>query len=104
MASVSSAPPINRRSHVELWSWQCETSKGSATGPASDPRTLYTAHWRGSEWLILPITTTDHNYNDGSIYLEAAGGWRFIAATAPGPLPYGTGQSRPRGRRGVPSR
>ncbi len=67
------------------------TSKGSQTGPVNDPRTLYTARWTGSEWTILPITTTDHNYDYGSIYIESGGMWRFIAATAPGPQPYGTG-------------
>jgi hypothetical protein len=67
------------------------TSKGYASGPANDPRTWRTARWTGSAWEIRPFTTSDHNYDFGSLYVEADGTWRVIAPTEPGPQPYGTG-------------
>lgn len=67
------------------------TSKGYESGPKNGPRTFYTARFTGSSWEYLPITTTDHNYDHGSLYVEGRGRWRFIAPTAPGPQPHGTG-------------
>lgn len=67
------------------------TSKGYAAGPAGDPRTWNTARWTGKVWDIRPFTTSDHNYDFGSLYLEADGTWRIIAPTEPGPQRYGTG-------------
>ncbi len=37
------------------------------------------------------MTTSDHNYDFGSLYVEADGAWRLIAPTDPGPQPFGTG-------------
>lgn len=67
------------------------TSKGYASGPANDPRIWYTARWTGKDWEIRRITTSDHNYDFGSLYIEADGTWRIIAATESGPQPYCTG-------------
>lgn len=67
------------------------TSRGFEPGPANDPRTWRTARWNGKDWDIHPFTTTDHNYDFGSLYLEAGGLWRIIAPTEPGPQPFGTG-------------
>jgi hypothetical protein len=67
------------------------TSKGHQAGPANDPRTWQTARWTGDRWDIRPFTTSDHNYDHGSLYIEADGTWRIIAPTEPGPQPYGTG-------------
>jgi hypothetical protein len=67
------------------------TSKGYASGPANDPRSWYTARWTGKDWVIRPFTTSDHNYDFGSLYIEDGGLWRVIAATDPGPQPYFTG-------------
>lgn len=67
------------------------TSKGYASGPESDPRTWMTAHWKGTTWEFHPVTTSDHNYDHGSLYIESDGKWRIIAPTDPGPQPYGTG-------------
>jgi hypothetical protein len=67
------------------------TSKGYASGPANDPRTLMTARWTGEQWEVRPVAPTDHNYDHGSLYLEADGTWRVIAPTDPGPQPYCTG-------------
>jgi hypothetical protein len=80
------------------------TSKGFESGPKNDPRTLHTARWDGQAWIMRTVTTTDHNYDYGSLYVEPDGLWRMIATTTPGPQAYGTGgevvmwQSRDRGR------
>jgi hypothetical protein len=67
------------------------TSKGYESGPANGPRTFHTARWTGTEWTIRPAFSTDHNYDFGSLYLEADGTWRVIAPTEPGPQPFCTG-------------
>lgn len=67
------------------------TSKGYESGPKNGPRVWHTARWTGKEWVFLPIATTDHNYDHGSLYLEANGAWRFVAPTGPGPQAYATG-------------
>lgn len=67
------------------------TSRGFESGPQSGPYEWHTARWNGRAWDFLPVTTSDHNYDHGSLYVEADGTWRFIAPTAPGPQPFGTG-------------
>ncbi len=67
------------------------TSKGYMSGPQNDPRTWHTARWNGKEWIISDITTSDNNYDMGSLYIEEDGTWRLIAPTETGPQPYNTG-------------
>jgi len=67
------------------------TSKGYESGPKNGPRTWQTAHWTGSKWEFHPITTSQSNYDHGSLYVEADGTWRLIAPTEPGPQPYNPG-------------
>jgi hypothetical protein len=67
------------------------TSKGYASGPANDPRTWYTARWTGTTWEVRPFTTSDHNYDHGSLTIEPDGCWRVIAPTDPGPQRYNPG-------------
>ncbi|MFO7956003.1 MAG: BNR-4 repeat-containing protein [Candidatus Brocadiia bacterium] len=67
------------------------TSRGWEPGPGNDPRTWTTARWTGSEWRIRPVTTSDNNYDYGSLYIEAEGVWRLIAPTDRGPQPYNPG-------------
>ncbi len=59
------------------------TSRGFAPGPANDPRTWRIARWTGKAWDYRDVTTSDHNYDYGSLYLEADGTWRLIAPTGP---------------------
>ena len=66
------------------------TSKGFTSGPDNDPRTWQTAHWNGSTWDIRPVTTSDNNYDVGSIYVEG-NLWRIIGPTETGPQAYNTG-------------
>lgn len=67
------------------------TSKGFNPGPGSGPYQWQTARWTGRDWEFHAFTTSDHNYDHGSLYIEADGAWRVIAPTAPGPQPFGTG-------------
>ncbi|MBE2286482.1 MAG: BNR-4 repeat-containing protein [Prosthecobacter sp.] len=61
------------------------TSKGYEPGPANGPREWKTVHWTGSAWQMRPFTTSDNNYDHGSLHIEADGTWRVIAPTTPGP-------------------
>ena len=67
------------------------TSRGYAPGPQNDPRTWRIARWNGTVWNVSDVTTSDHNYDFGSLYLEAEGPWRLVAPTDPGAQPFGTG-------------
>lgn len=67
------------------------TSGGYRPGPENDPRTWQIAHWTGGRWRLLEVTHSDHNYDFGSIYIEADGTWRVIGPTETGPQPYATG-------------
>jgi len=67
------------------------TTRGWQPGPANGPRTFRTARWTGTDWQILPLTTTDHNYDYGDFFIEPDGTWRVFATSDPGPFPWGTG-------------
>jgi hypothetical protein len=67
------------------------TSKGSSPGPVSAPFQWWTARWTGATWDYRAFTTSDHDYDHGSLYIETDGTWRVIAPTDPGPQPGGTG-------------
>ena len=67
------------------------TTTGYESGPKHGPRPWFTLRWTGQEWVHRPFTTTDHNYDHGSLYLEPDGTWRIIAPTEPGPQPWTTG-------------
>jgi BNR repeat-containing family member len=66
------------------------TTGGYAPGPAAGEREWFTAHWTGDRWQRRPFTTSDHNYDYGSLHVEGDE-WRIIAPTEPGPQPHGTG-------------
>jgi len=67
------------------------SSRGYESGPQNDPRTWRTARWDGSHWIHRDVTTSDNNYDHGSLYIEEDGIWRVIAPTEPGPQPYNPG-------------
>lgn len=67
------------------------TSASHFAGPPGDPRHWVIAHWNGVAWDRTEITTTTHNYDMGSLYVEDDPVWRIIAPTEPGPQPLGTG-------------
>lgn len=66
-------------------------SKGYESGPKNGPRIWTTARWTGSNWDIRPVTSSDHNYDMGSLYIESDGAWRIIGPTEPGPQPHCAG-------------
>ncbi len=68
-----------------------QTSGGHEPGPRNDPRTWQVARWDDQAWHYHDVTTSDHNYDFGSLYLETDGTWRLIAPTDPGAQPYCTG-------------
>jgi len=67
------------------------TSGGWRPGPENGPRTWTIAHWKGDSWQIRKVTTSDNNYDMGSLYIEADGKWRLIGPTEKGPQEYNTG-------------
>jgi len=67
------------------------TSKGYEAGPENGPREWLTARYTGKDWEILPLTTSDNNYDMGSLYIEKDGTWRVIAPTGDGPQKFNTG-------------
>jgi hypothetical protein len=67
------------------------TASHHQPGPKGDPRMWTIAHWTGSQWLFHDVTRSTHNYDMGSLYIEADDRWRIIAPTQAGPQPLGTG-------------
>ncbi|MCD4770415.1 MAG: BNR repeat-containing protein [Bacteroidales bacterium] len=67
------------------------TSKGYESGPKNDPRTWTIAYWTGKQWDIQPVTTSDNNYDMGSLFIGKDGTWSIIAPTGTGPQPYNPG-------------
>ncbi len=67
------------------------TSRGFEPGPANDPRTWHLARWDGDDWQIHDVTTSDHNYDFGPLYIDDDTAWQLVAPTDPGAQPYGTG-------------
>ncbi|MFW6456832.1 MAG: BNR-4 repeat-containing protein [Planctomycetota bacterium] len=67
------------------------TSDGYEPGPEHEPRTWRTARWEGNEWIFNDITTSDSNYDMGSLYIRDDGSWEVIAPTDRGPEPYNPG-------------
>ncbi|NQV33619.1 MAG: BNR-4 repeat-containing protein [Phycisphaeraceae bacterium] len=66
------------------------TCKGFESGPKNDPRTWTLAHWDGGQWCIEEITTSDNNYDMGSLYIENSV-WQVIGPTETGPQAYNPG-------------
>jgi hypothetical protein len=65
-------------------------SRDHRPGPIAGPREWTTAHWTGKRWDFSTITTSDHNYDMGSLYVHG-GEWLVIAPTDIGPQPWGGG-------------
>jgi hypothetical protein len=67
------------------------TSSDHRAGPDGNPREWTLCHWLGDRWDFRVVTTSTHNYDMGSLYIEENGVWRIIAPTEPGPQYHGTG-------------
>lgn len=60
------------------------TSRGPEPGPTNGPRRWRVTHWDGAEWRTHTVTTSDHNYDSGSVYVTD-GAWWVVGPTEPGP-------------------
>lgn len=67
------------------------TSRSYRPGPAGEPRTLHTARWTGSAWVVrdmppsaTPDSSVAHNYANGSLWIKD-GVWNIIAPTGADP-------------------
>ena len=67
------------------------TSNDYAPGPSGDPRIWTLAFWNRDHWDFSEVTSSTHNYDMGSLYLEPDGSWKIIGPTEPGPQRLGTG-------------
>ena len=66
------------------------TSADHRAGPSGEPREWTLCQWLGDRWDFRVVTTSTHNYDMGSLYIDGAV-WRIIAPTEPGPQVHGTG-------------
>ena len=67
------------------------TSKGYESGPKNNPRTWRVAHWTGGKWDINSVTTSDNNYDMGSLWLQNKNNWNIFAPTETGAQAYNPG-------------
>ena len=67
------------------------TSRGAKPGPQNAPYTWRVTHWTGTAWATHDVTTSDHNYDTGSLYVDDTDEWRVVGPTDTGPQPFGTG-------------
>ena len=65
-------------------------SQKGEPGPPGGPREWTLLHWKNGKWNSRVLTTSDHNYDVGSI-LVSGKEWRVIGPTEPGPQEHGTG-------------
>lgn len=65
-------------------------SNGHQPGPDHGPREWWTAHWTGKEWKFNYITSSYHNYDSGSLWVDGRN-WTVIGPTEAGPQLWGTG-------------
>ncbi|MBP5538797.1 MAG: BNR-4 repeat-containing protein, partial [Bacteroidales bacterium] len=66
------------------------TSRNHKSGPSGGTRQWWTDHWTGSEWVRREITTSTHNYDSGSLWVEG-NDWVVLAPTDAGPQFWGAG-------------
>lgn len=63
---------------------------GHQPGPANGPRQWYVLYWNGKAWENYPLTTSDHNYDTGSLFVDGSE-WTVIAPTENTPQQWGGG-------------
>jgi hypothetical protein len=66
------------------------TSKSHKPGPEGGDREWKIGQWKNGDRVIRSVTTLDHNYDMGSLYIESDL-WKVIAPLRPGPQPDQTG-------------
>ena len=65
-------------------------SRHHEPGPKGDPREWFIFHWKNGKWIEHQVTSSSHNYDMGSLYVDGQH-WTIIGPTSAGPQPYGTG-------------
>lgn len=65
-------------------------SNGHEPGPVSAPYEWCITKWDGHKWQTSLITTSDHNYDMGSLFISEKE-WKVVAPTEPGPQEWGVG-------------
>lgn len=66
------------------------TSGGHEPGPANAPREFRITRWDGKSWHTCAVTSTGHNYDMGSLYLDGDE-WTVVVPSGEGPQRHGTG-------------
>ncbi|MGC4031694.1 MAG: BNR-4 repeat-containing protein [Tepidisphaeraceae bacterium] len=66
------------------------TSRSAVPGPDGAPFTWRITHWDGTAWQTHDVTTSDHCYDAGSLYIEGDN-WRIIGPTGEGPQKWAAG-------------
>lgn len=63
---------------------------GHEPGPENGLREWFVLYWNGTAWENHPVTTSDHNYDMGSLFVKD-GEWTVIAPTENVPQTWGGG-------------
>ncbi len=66
------------------------TSGGHEPGPSNNPREWTVAVRENNTWRCSVVTTSDHNYDMGSLWVDQ-NRWMVVAPTTNSPQPYGAG-------------
>lgn len=65
-------------------------SNGHKPGPVSAPYEWCILKWNGKEWQNFVVTTSDHNYDMGSLFISGKN-WKIVGPTEQGPQKWGVG-------------
>lgn len=65
-------------------------SSGHEPGPVSAPYEWCITKWDRQNWQTFVVTTSDHNYDMGSLYI-LGDNWKIVGPTEPGPQEWGVG-------------
>ncbi|MEN8117310.1 MAG: BNR-4 repeat-containing protein [Bacteroidota bacterium] len=65
-------------------------SYGHEPGPRNAPYQWCITKWDGNNWQTFVVTTSDHNYDMGSLFI-AGNEWKIVGPTERGPQQWGVG-------------
>lgn len=65
-------------------------SNGHEPGPENRPYEWCVTKWDGSNWQTIVVTTSDHNYDMGSLFITEDN-WKIVAPTVASPQKWGVG-------------
>lgn len=65
-------------------------SNGHKPGPESAPYEWCITNWDGNKWETVIVTTSDHNYDMGSLFISGDV-WKIVGPTKDGPQKHGAG-------------